>query len=126
MDILATTPSNMLFVNTVLEELVLGAESEEVFGTLCGNTHLKELRQDIEVFFNSVMIPRTTQKVETLRARHCAGQQLLKEQVMGRSALIEIGLQLRKQEEVLHRIKSAMNVSQDVLVKESAYNHLIA
>merc|ERR1712129_16889 len=121
MDILSIEPKQMLFANTVLSELLLSRN--QVFSALRGNDKLKGMRRDLEVFFNSILIPRTKQKINELKHNHAEMQK--KNEIFDTNQLTKIGLELRENENLLFAIKNALTQANDVQIKESVYNQLI-
>eukprot|EP00484_Ammonia_sp_Unknown_P022493 CAMPEP_0197046654 /NCGR_PEP_ID=MMETSP1384-20130603/22341_1 /TAXON_ID=29189 /ORGANISM="Ammonia sp." /LENGTH=209 /DNA_ID=CAMNT_0042478487 /DNA_START=1 /DNA_END=627 /DNA_ORIENTATION=+ len=82
MDIMKATPKNLLFVSTLFTHLLNRSNANEVhhvFASLAGNKKLVGLKQDIEIFFNTVLIPRTKTEIASLKRKHKEAQDRYKE-----------------------------------------------
>eukprot|EP00485_Elphidium_margaritaceum_P015578 CAMPEP_0202729492 /NCGR_PEP_ID=MMETSP1385-20130828/186158_1 /ASSEMBLY_ACC=CAM_ASM_000861 /TAXON_ID=933848 /ORGANISM="Elphidium margaritaceum" /LENGTH=967 /DNA_ID=CAMNT_0049395755 /DNA_START=31 /DNA_END=2934 /DNA_ORIENTATION=- len=133
LDIMKTSPQNVLFVHTVFTTLLnknLSSTTNnalnDVFASLQGNQQLMELKQDIEMFFHTVLIPRTKTQIAALKKQHQNAQQMVQKNKMHKQELINVGLKLRQQENFLIIAKNALSAAHDYQLKTSMYNHLIS
>eukprot|EP01083_Nonionella_stella_P007803 22448_1 len=124
LDMIKTEPKNLLFVRTLFGAMLT---KNNVFASLSRNHNatVRELRQDVQLFFTSVMMPRTQRDIVDLKQKHQTAQQMFQQNALSKDELVKIGLKLRKQENMLILIKNALNSTYDNQVTTSSYNDLI-
>ena len=111
-NILKTTAKHLLFTNTFFIHLVSSTNSdniESIFKALSYNDKLIKLKQNIDLLFNTILIPTTKEKIINLKQKRNPNK-----------------LEIRKQENLLIILRHILNLTQDYqLLKTSVYNKTI-